>query len=204
MTTIRLMERRGLCILVIGAMMLSVTGCETMKENKEAAIGAGIGGAAGAGIGAAVGGKKGAFIGGLAGAVLGGAIGHSYAKMERDRTQAVAAVGYRPEQGNFVSIEKAEATPTLTTPGETIKVATQYTVLTPNNDKATVREVREIRYQGKVIDTKTNDVQREQGTYAISDVYPVTRNAKAGAYEVVTTIALGEVSRQGIANFTVK
>jgi outer membrane lipoprotein SlyB len=184
-------------------MAMSATGCESIRENKEAAIGAGVGGAAGAGIGAAAGGEKGAIIGGLLGALAGGMIGHYVAQKDRDRTQAVSAVGYRPDQGNFVSIEKANATPTTTRPGQAVKVATQYTVLTPNNDKPTVRELREVRYQGKVISSDTKDVQREQGTYTVSFEYPVARDAKTGAYEVITTVAVGEKNQQRTVNFTV-
>lgn len=50
--------------------------CESMKENKRAYTGAGVGAAAGAGVGAVLGKKKGAVIGAVAGGAIGSVVGH--------------------------------------------------------------------------------------------------------------------------------
>lgn len=61
----------GLCtVLALSA------GCSSMKENKRAYTGAGVGAAAGAGVGAILGKKKGAVIGAVAGGAIGSVIGH--------------------------------------------------------------------------------------------------------------------------------
>ncbi|MDP3596161.1 MAG: glycine zipper domain-containing protein, partial [Nitrospirota bacterium] len=153
---------QALVSLLLSLLMLATTSCDTldaltestkekMLENKEALIGSLAGGTAGATIGGLAGKKKGAIIGGTVGLVSGGLIGNYYAKRERDRTQTTASVGYRPEQGNILTISDTLASPSVAKQGDSVKINAKYTILRPDENKATIKETREIRYNGTVV-----------------------------------------------------
>lgn len=207
--------RQTLAALFLSPLMLFSTSCESlntftenakdkMLENKEALIGSLAGGATGATIGGLVGKKKGAIIGGTVGLVSGGLIGNYYAKRERDRTQTTASVGYRPEQGNLLTISDAVVSPTVAKQGESVKINAKYTILRPDEDKATIKETREIRWNGTLVDTQAADIQMEQGVQNITWEYPIAREAKAGSYQVLTTVAIDEKNAAATTTFTIK
>ena len=70
---------------------------QAVTDHKETAIGAVLLSGVGAGLGYAFGGKDGAAIGAGAGAVIGAGIGHLFERKDRERTETVSEVGYRPE-----------------------------------------------------------------------------------------------------------
>lgn len=207
--------RRTVTVLLLSVPLLFSTSCESldsftegakdkMRENKEALIGSLAGGATGATIGGLVGKKKGAIIGGTVGLVSGGLIGNYYAKRERDRTQTTASVGYRPEQGNLLTISDAVVSPSVAKQGDSVKINAKYTILRPDEDKATIKETREIRWNGNLVDTQKADIQMEQGVQNITWEYPIAREAKAGSYQVLTTVAIDDKNAAATTTFTIK
>jgi len=207
--------RRTVTVLLLSVPLLFSTSCESldsftegakdkMRENKEALIGSLAGGATGATIGGLVGKKKGAIIGGTVGLVSGGLIGNYYAKRERDRTQTTASVGYRPEQGNLLTISDAVVSPSVAKQGDSVKINAKYTILRPDEDKATIKETREIRWNGNLVDTQKADIQMEQGVQNITWEYPIAREAKAGSYQVLTTVATDDKNAAATTTFTIK
>ena len=206
---------QGLASLLLSLLMLSTTACKTldsitedakdkMLENKETLIGSLAGGAAGATIGGLLGKKKGAIIGGTVGLVSGALIGNYYAKRERDRTQTTASVGYRPEQGNLLTISDAVASPSVAKGGDSVKINAKYTILRPDEDKATIKETREVRWNGNLVETQTADIQMEQGVQNITWEYPIAREAKAGTYQVLTSVAIDDKNAAAITTFAIK
>jgi len=164
------------------------------------------GGAVGAGIGEAVGGKKGAIIGGAVGAVAGAIIGNYVTKQIRDRQQAVAAKGYRPDQGILLTMDEVSATPNPIKAGTPLNMFASYTVLTPNNEnneKVKVKEIREIRHKGEVVETHSDEFERTVGS--VGNTVPITlKDLKPGKYELVTTVAYADKTAQSKTNFTVQ
>lgn len=75
------MMKKLILITSITAMLAS---CSSMKENKRAYTGAGVGAAVGAGAGAILGKKKGAVIGAVAGGAIGSVIGHRMDKQAKE------------------------------------------------------------------------------------------------------------------------
>lgn len=71
-------------VITLLALILVVTSCSTMKENKRTTIGTGAGAAVGAGVGAIFGKEKGAIIGGVIGAGLGAYAGSRMDKQAKE------------------------------------------------------------------------------------------------------------------------
>lgn len=135
----------------------------------------------------------------------GGLIGnYYYAKGERDRTQTTASVGYRPEQDNLLTISDAVVSPSVAKQGDSVKINTKDTILRPDEDKATIKETREIRWNGNLVDTQAADIQMEQGVQNITWEYPIAREAKAGSYQVLTTVAIDDKNAAATTTFTIK
>jgi outer membrane lipoprotein SlyB len=103
-------------VLMLGALALALTGCETPygtpdRTGTGALAGGGIGAASGALIGSASGSAgEGALIGGAVGAIAGGLIGHSMDMDEQARLRAQAPQTYvRVEQGQPLSVADVKA-----------------------------------------------------------------------------------------------
>lgn len=71
-------------IITLFSLILLITSCSTVKENKRTAIGTGTGAAVGAGVGAIFGKEKGAIIGGVLGAGIGGYAGSRMDKQAKE------------------------------------------------------------------------------------------------------------------------
>lgn len=71
-------------IITLLSLILLVTSCASMKENKNTTIGTGAGAAVGAGVGAIFGKEKGAIIGGVLGAGLGAYAGSRMDKQAKE------------------------------------------------------------------------------------------------------------------------
>jgi outer membrane lipoprotein SlyB len=208
---VKLFIRRLGTGVLLSSLILCNTSCESldsltdkMAEHKETLIGGLAGGAAGATIGGLVGKKKGAIIGGSVGLVSGALIGNYYAKQERTRTQTTASVGYRPEQGNLLTVSDATAVPTVAKQGDSVKINSKYTILRPDEEKATIKETREVRCNGTLVDTQTAEVRLDQGEQRITWEYPIPRDAKTGTYQVLTTAAIDDKQSAATASFAIK
>jgi outer membrane protein OmpA-like peptidoglycan-associated protein len=79
------MDRRIVAIILVAAMLLVVTGCNTSRRNKGAVIGAAAGGLAGGAIGNSTGSTtRGVIIGAAVGGIAGGIIGHQMDQQAKD------------------------------------------------------------------------------------------------------------------------
>ncbi len=194
----------GLALVLLATLGLS--GCETIQENPRTAIGAGAGAAGGALVGGLIGrNTTGVVVGGLLGALAGGAIGQYMDRQERTAAQARADTGYAPSQGNVVRVDRVAVDPQAVAAGGTVNLGATYTVLTPNAMEAVVvRETREVRYNGLLVANPTTEFSRGNGTF--TSAMPITLPAKSGkgAYEVVTTVSVGDRSSRGMGTFTVR
>lgn len=180
-------------------------GCETIRENPKTSIGAGTGAAAGGVAGGLIGrNTTGVVVGGLLGGLAGGAIGYYLERQDRNATQAASEVGYKPAQGTVVRVEQVQANPGSVRAGQTVNIVATYTVLTPQSDQTVaVRETREIRHNGALVANPTTEFSRTNGTF--TSALPITLPADAGrgAYEVTTTVAVGDRVSRGSTNFRV-
>ncbi len=100
--------RMGLCA-VSAAIVLIITGCDTMSERQRGtAVGAGVGAGVGAVIGSTTGGKAG--TGAAVGGVLGAVVGNVWSKRMQDKREAME----RATQGTGIEVAR--------TPNEELKV----------------------------------------------------------------------------------
>jgi outer membrane protein OmpA-like peptidoglycan-associated protein len=90
-------------LVTLLALLLVITSCASMKENKKTTIGAGVGTAVGAGVGAIFGKEKGAIIGGVIGAGLGGYAGSRMDKQAKELEKI--AETKRTEQGLITKLK---------------------------------------------------------------------------------------------------
>ena len=175
---------------------IGLSGCETVREHKTTAIGAGAGAAAGTAAGAVIGKDvTGAVVGGLLGALAGGAIGYYVERKDRDRSSAATAVGYNG-QDEVVRVDQVSASPASVQPGGTVNLSATYTILTPGNQTVNVTETREVRHNGQLVANPSTTVQRADGTYTSQLPITLPATAPRGTYEYTTTVtANGRVSR---------
>jgi surface antigen len=197
----------GALVLVLAA-GVPLSGCETAREavrdRERTAIGAGAGAAAGGVAGGAIGGDaKGVVVGGLLGALAGGAIGYYLDRQEQTRAQATQQVAYTPAQGTVLRVEQVGARPERVASGQTVNIETTYTVLTPTEQAVTVRETRELRHDGMLVANPTTQVTRGNGTFTSALPITLPPDAPRGAYEVLTSVAVGDRVSRGATSFTV-
>ena len=195
----------GVLILVLVS-AVGLGGCATVQENPQAAIGAGVGAAGGALLGGLIGrNTTGVVVGGLLGGLAGGAIGHYMDRQDKSAAQARADAGYQPSQGIVVRVDGGQADPSAVAPGGTVRLATTYTVLAPNpSQSVTVNETREVRYNGALVANPTTAFTRTSGTFTSALPVTLPANAGRGAYEVTTTVSVGDRTSRGISTFVVR
>ena len=202
------------------------TASDTIRDHPQTAAGAGVGAAGGAVVGGLAGGTKGAVVGGLLGALAGGAIGNYIERREASSPQSSstttspsttpstsgATVGVpstttSPTSTNgasLVRIDRVRAQPSQLRPGDTVNLDATYTVLSSSEQVVPVRETREVRLDGELVANPAVDVTRQTGTY--SSALPITlpANARAGKYEVTTTVASGDRRSTSTTSFSVQ
>ncbi len=181
-------------ILVVGGVAL-LSGCEALeraiKDNPKTAAGAAAGGAGGALIGGLASGGTAAVIGGLAGVLAGGGIGHLLDRQERTRAATAEMVAYTEEKGNLIRIEEVSINPQSIRPGETVNVNVKYAIVTPSDtERARVREIRHIYYQGDLVGNPVVEVERPDGTYWSTLPIKLPESAAPGRYEVVVGVEM--------------
>jgi outer membrane lipoprotein SlyB len=180
-------------MLVGGVALLS--GCEAIeraiKDNPKTAVGAGAGGAGGALIGGLASGGTAVVVGGLAGVLAGGVIGHLLDRQERTRAATAEMVAYTEEKGNLIRIEEVGINPQSIRPGETVNVNVQYAIVTPSGtERAHIREIRHIYYQGDLVGNPVVEVERPDGTYWSTLPIKLPESATPGRYEVVVGVEM--------------
>jgi uncharacterized protein YcfJ len=201
------------------------TASDTIRDHPQTAAGAGVGAAGGAVVGGLAGGTKGAVVGGLLGALAGGAIGNYIERREASlpQTSPTSPTTTTPStSGSTVGVPSTTTSPTSTTsaslvridrvqtqpsqlrPGDTVSLDATYTILSSSEQVVPVRETREVRLDGELVANPAVDVTRQTGTY--SSALPITlpANARAGKYEVTTTVASGDRRSTSTTSFSVQ
>lgn len=201
------------------------TASDTIRDHPQTAAGAGVGAAGGAVVGGLAGGTKGAVVGGLLGALAGGAIGNYIERREASlpQTSSTSPTTTTPStSGSTVGVPSTTTSPTSTTsaslvridrvqtqpsqlrPGDTVNLDATYTILSSSEQMVPVRETREVRLDGELVANPAVDVTRQTGTY--SSALPITlpANARAGKYEVTTTVASGDRRSTSTTSFSVQ
>lgn len=201
------------------------TASDTIRDHPQTAAGAGVGAAGGAVVGGLAGGTKGAVVGGLLGALAGGAIGNYIERREASVPQTSSTTSpttTSSTSGSTVGVPSTTPLPTSTTsaslvridrvqtqpsqlrPGDTVNLDATYTILSSSEQVVPVRETREVRLDGELVANPAVDVTRQTGTY--SSALPITlpANARAGKYEVTTTVASGDRRSTSTTSFSVR
>jgi uncharacterized protein YcfJ len=204
---------------------LGETASETIRDHPQTAVGAGVGAAGGAVVGGVAGGTKGAVVGGLLGALAGGAIGNYIERRETSlpetssttrptttssasgSTVAVPGTTTSPTSAigaSLVRVDRVQVQPSQPRPGDTVSLDATYTILSSSDQAVPVRETREVRLDGELVANPAVDVMRQTGTY--SSALPITlpANARAGKYEVTTTVASGDRRSTSTTSFSVQ
>ena len=200
------------------------TASDTIRDHPQTAAGAGVGAAGGAVVGGLAGGTKGAVVGGLLGALAGGAIGNYIERREASVPQTssttsptttsstsgstgVPSTTTSPTgttSASLVRIDRVQTHPSQLRPGDTVNLDATYTILSSSEQTVPVRETREVRLDGELVANPAVDVTRQTGTY--SSALPITlpANARAGKYEVTTTVASGDRRSTSTTSFSVQ
>ncbi|GAB4484110.1 MAG: lipoprotein [Thermodesulfovibrionales bacterium] len=190
------MMKRIISLLTLIVFATSMAGCASMEEHKGATTGAAIGAGTGAVAGALMGHKgaktETAIIGGLVGALVGGLIGHYAYDVKRDRQETARQYNYQSSTRTLVRIEEVSVTPSYIMPGDEIQLKATYAVLAPaDNADISIKETREIFYRDELLGKPEITVVRRGGTYVSNVPLTLPRNAKRGAYKLVTTVQAG-------------
>jgi hypothetical protein len=193
-------------LLLVLAVSLVASGCETVSEHRTTAIGAGAGAAGGAILGGLISrNTTGIVLGGLLGGLVGGGIGYYLERQDKSRAQAARETGYTPDQGTVIRVDRVQAEPAAVEPGGTVNLAATYTLLTPDATKSQqVRETREVRHNGALVANPTTEFSRLNGTFTSALPITLPGTAAKGAYEVTTTVGVGDRVSRGTTVFTVK
>lgn len=211
------MTRKWLAIACVVLFAVSLAGCATESGYYDPARSAGAGALGGAATGAALGAiigaasgnaATGAWIGAAAGGVLGGVGGALYASHRnseiRSAQAAAQARGYQG-QGYVISVDNVVASPSMASPGQSIMLSADYTILTPENAPVSATLVREIRYQGSPVGSPhQTTVTNTNGGYQDNVTYSLPNNATPGVYTVVTRLMSNYGNSQREVSFTVQ
>jgi len=200
------MRTISIILILALAVPMGTTGCETVREHEETAIGVGVGAAAGAVLGGLISkNTTGVVVGGLLGALGGGAIGYYLERRDRDRDEAVRQTGYEPGQGTLVKIEDVQVAPNPVSPGRIVYPLVRYTVLTPDaGQMLTVRETRELRRGGELVANPTTEFTRGNGTFTSALPITLPESTPRGAYELAVTVTVGDRADRRTTTFTVE
>jgi predicted lipid-binding transport protein (Tim44 family) len=182
---------------VVTVTLATATGCATTQEGQQAQ---------GAALGALAGGlTTGLLTGnvgyGIAGAVAGAALGWGAVKLYQSQTQQVRSVeqdqqlyGLTPSANSvLVKLNKAVATPDRIAPGQTVTVASDYSLALPGSQaNAEVAETYTLKKDGKVLFTSPPQRgQHSSGGYAVNASIPIPKDAETGTYVVETRVEAG-------------
>ena len=212
------MSRKILVLTIVSIFMVSLAGCQTESGYYDPGRSAGAGALGGAATGAALGAiigaatgspATGAWIGAASGALVGGVGAYLYAQHRnseiRDQQAAAQAYNYNPSQGNLVSVDAADASPSVVRPGQQVNLGMTYTILTPSNMTVSVTLVREIRLGGQVVGQPyQTTVSNANGTFNDSVAYALPSNASYGNYSVTSRVVSSYGSSSRDSYFSVQ
>lgn len=125
--------------------------------------------------------------------------------MQLSREDAIARYNYCPTGGCVVRLESVEVKPSRAFKGETLTLATTYTILTPEQLAIPISISREVFFQGKSLGrTKDYDARNFNGTWTQRADFPLPANAAPGIYSIVTRVNTAYGSDQKTLEFSVQ
>lgn len=182
---------------VVTVTLATATGCATTQEGQQAQ-GAAMGAVA---AGLATGLLTGNVGYGLAAAAGGALLGWGAVKLYQSQTQQVRTVeqdrqlyGLSPSANSvLVKLNKAVASPDRIAPGQTVTVASDYSLALPGSQaNAEVSESYTLKKDGKVLfSSPPQKAQHASGGYAVNASIPIPKDAEAGTYVVETKVEAG-------------
>ena len=189
-----------LCVAVAGVALI-VSGCETYGGSAAA------GGLLGAGAGAIIGHQsghagEGALIGAAVGALAGVVAKDVRVKRARKREETAAQYNYKADQGEMLTLENAQALPSVVKRGNMVEASIQYALL-GTGAGTSVKETRTLKKGGDVIATVSSKTfTRDDGTWVSTQQFQVPENLEPGQYTVVQTVQTAQNTISGSATFT--
>jgi len=194
-------------VLVAG----TFTGCASPRHAQYTSVGAGIGAVTGGILGGVMGSlsgreAEGVIIGSILGGLMGASIGDAEYHQERSEEAAREQYAYEPERSrrDLLRIENVYTEPRVVSPGESMNMTVEYTLLTRYNSGAVVHEVREIRKDGDLIGRPESTVQRTGGTWASTVPITIPENAETGKYTITYIVETDEAGDVREATFDVE
>jgi hypothetical protein len=120
------------------------------------------------------------------------------------REDIIAREGYCPTGGCVLRLDKVEVRPNRARQGATLRLATTYTILTPEQVALPVAITREIFYQEKSLGrTKSIESRVYNGTRTQEIDFTLPANAAPGIYQLITKISTGYGTAQDRTDFQV-
>jgi len=120
------------------------------------------------------------------------------------REDIIAREGYCPTGGCVLRLDKVEVKPNRARRGATLRLATTYTILTPEQVGLPVAITREIFYREKSLGrTKSIESRVYNGTRTQEIDFTLPANAAPGIYQLITKISTGYGTAQDRTDFQV-
>ena len=120
------------------------------------------------------------------------------------REDIIAREGYCPTGGCVLRLDKVEVRPNRARRGATLRLATTYTILTPEQVALPVAITREIFYQEKSLGrTKSIESRVYNGTRTQEIDFTLPADAAPGIYQLITKISTGYGTAQDRTDFQV-
>lgn len=196
-TLVKVSRREVLCAL-IAAIGIGLAGCESTGGLTDEAKGAGIGALAGCAIGAAISGNvRGCAIGAAAGAAVGFAavkITQYQARQVRSASADRRLYGFtRATDSAQVKIRRVRSSPKHARPGQSVRFATDYSLLVPRGrNDVPVDESWVLKKGGRrVWVSPTKKVERVSGGWDSDITIALPTNMPVGDYVVVHKVRAG-------------
>ena len=131
--------------------------------------------------------------------------GNSREESRMGREDIIAREGYCPTGGCVLRLDKVEVKPNRARKGATLRLATTYTILTPEHIALPVAITREIFYQEKSLGrTKSIESRVYNGTRVQVVNFTLPATAAPGIYQLITKISTGYGTAQDRTDFQVE
>ena len=131
--------------------------------------------------------------------------GNSREDSRMGREDIIAREGYCPTGGCVLRLDKVDVRPNRARKGATLRLATTYTILTPEQVALPVAITREIFYREKSLGrTKSIESRVYNGTRTQYIDFTLPADAAPGFYQLITKISTGYGTAQDRTDFQVE